>query len=70
MNGDLVKKLECREFLECVSEDDVILLSETWTNKEHTLKIDGYADPVCKHRVKKVKARRESGGLVCFFKNI
>ena len=71
VNGDLVTKLECREFLECVNEDDLILVSETWTNKEHSLKIDGYAEPVCKHRVKKVKAKRESGGLVWFFsKNV
>ena len=69
LNGDLVSKLEWPEFIECMEGEDVVLVSEAWTNNDQNLKVSGYAEPICKHRVKKINAKRESGGLVCYFKN-
>ena len=37
MNGDLVSKLDNVEFVELISMNDVVLLSETWTNEENDL---------------------------------
>ena len=51
-----------------MNESDIVLLSETWSNKMQVLKLSEYAEPICKHRVKKKNAKRESGGLVCFFR--
>ena len=67
INGCLSSKLECDDFIKLVNCHDVIFLSETWTNKYSNLNLDGFI-PVAKHRRKKVKARRESGGLVCYFR--
>ena len=68
LNGSLVDKLECPEFIELVSVYDVIMLSETWTNEKDELGIDDFEKPFCKHRDRKVNARRDSGGLCVFFR--
>ena len=68
MNGNLVEKLECDEFVKSINCYDIILLSETWTNKHSKLQLNGYVK-VCKHRKRRKRAKRDSGGLVCFFKH-
>ena len=72
MNGDLVSKLDNVEFVELISMNDVVLLSETWTNEENEendLKLRNFKKPFCKHRERKRNARRDSGGLCVFFRN-
>ena len=58
-------KLECDEFVESVRQYDIVLLCETWTNEENEPVLNGY---VCfgKYRRRKKRAKRDSGGLVCF----
>ena len=57
MNGNLVKSIGDPEFLSSVCKNDIVLLSECWTNEmnEPQLRINGYVDPLCKHRVKNVE---------------
>ena len=70
VNGSLELKLGCKEFMESVSKFDVILCCESWTNEFSKIEIDGN-ERVCKHRKRKKNAKRDSGGLVCYFsKNI
>ena len=50
-----------------MSNHDIIFFSECWSNRHSKLKLEGY-ERVCKHRKRRKRARRDSGGLVCFFK--
>ena len=59
--------IECKDFVKSICQYDSIFLSETWSNKYSNLDIDGY-EHFAKYRKKKLKARRESGGLVTYFK--
>ena len=68
LNGSLVDKIEYPEFIECVSKYDAIMLSETWTNEKNKLDLEEFEEPYCKHRSRKVNARRDSGGLCVFFR--
>ena len=65
VHGSLGMKLECDEFVESVRQYDIVLLCETWTNEENEPVLNGY---VCfgKYRRRKKRAKRDSGGLVCF----
>ena len=67
VNGDLVVTRECPEMIECMNGNDIVLFSETWTNEHSNLDIDDF-NVFSKHRVKKKNARRDSGGLVCYFR--
>ena len=60
-------KRECPEMIECMNGNDIVLFSETWTNEHSNLDIDDFV-VFSKHRVKKKNARRDSGGLVCYFR--
>ena len=66
VNGGLDVKVGCKDFVECLRKFDVILCSETWTNEFSNVSLEGYVS-VCKHRKRKVNAKRDSGGLVCYF---
>ena len=67
VNGGLNVKLGCPDFVTLCESYDIILLSETWTNIYSDLSVRGY-ECVVKHRDRKRKAKRDSGGLVCFFR--
>ena len=69
VNGALDVKLGSIDFVEQMCEYDIVLLSETWTDKYTTLDVTGFSEPICNHRVKKKEAKRNSGGLVCYFKD-
>ena len=43
------------------------MCSETWTNEYTDIEVDGFV-AYSKHRVKKKYARRDSGGIVCYFR--
>ena len=59
--------MEDDNFCTKLKEFDVIFLAEAWSNQYSRLHLDGYEN-ICKHRLKKSSARRDSGGLVCFYK--
>ena len=68
VNGCLESKLECVDFIKYIKGYDVIILSECWTNKFSKLDLEGYSY-FSKHRPRRKKAKRDSGGLVCYLKN-
>ena len=45
-----------------------MIFNECWGNKNSVYKIEGYHSPFVKHRIKRRNAKRDSGGLACFFK--
>ena len=47
--------------------NDIVLFSETWTNEHSSVNIDDFV-VYSKHRVRKRNAKRDSGGLVCYFR--
>ena len=68
MNGSLESKLECEDFVNGLTGHDIIVLSESWTNELSDLSLKGYVC-VSKHRRRRKRAKRDSGGLICYFKN-
>ena len=67
VNGSLERKLKCIDFVNKLNLYDIIVLSETWSNKHSQLKLDGY-EIVPKHRKRRKGARRDSGGIICYFR--
>ena len=57
-----------KDFVDCVNEYGVFFLSESWTNENSTIKLNNFCKPICKHRKRKKSAKRDSGGLGCYFK--
>ena len=68
VNGNLTSDSECPDFVNCLSEHDIVLLSESWLNDNSVVRLDGFEDPICKNRLRKRGAKRDSGGLCCFFR--
>ena len=72
VNGSFVDKLdwmkEGNESLkEIVQKFDCVFICEAWTNKYSCVDMDGYA-VYRKERVRREGAVRDSGGIVCYFK--
>ena len=68
LNGMLAEKLEGENGLkECIGKYDCAFISETWTNEFSSIDIKGYVK-YCKHRKRRENAKRDSGGLVVYFK--
>ena len=42
VNGGLVGKLECSDFINMLQTYDIIFLSETWTNECSNIDLEGY----------------------------
>ena len=66
INGSLVKKLEDECFVNLLSRYDIIVLTECWTNANSFISLDGY-ECISKHRIRRKKGKRDSGGITCFF---
>ena len=60
-------KRECPEIVKCMNEHDIVFFSETWTNMNSCIDVDDFV-VFSKHRRRKKCARRDSGGLVCYFR--
>ena len=60
-------KLKNPDFLKYINQYDIILCTETWTNKLSDLNIAGYNN-VAIHRARRPGAKRDSGGIVVFFR--
>ena len=68
VNGSLCDNLGNVDFVEKMCTYDIVLLSETWTDDFSNINVTGFCAPYSKHRLKKQAAKRNSGGLVCYFK--
>ena len=69
VNGSLVDKLESENGLyQCVQKYDCVFFSETWTNESSNLDMDGFKC-FSKHRKRKRRAKRDSGGVVVYFRD-
>ena len=69
LNGGLELKLESGELKNVMNSNDIIVLCESWTNECSEIEVDGFAKPFCKHRKRKKGAKKDSGGIVCYFRN-
>ena len=72
VNGNFVNKLEWKSdgkesLCDNVKKFDCVFFSETWTNKFSCVDINDYVT-FRKERVRREGALRDSGGLVCYFK--
>ena len=69
VSGDLNNKIEQDHFTNFVKRHDIVFLSETWSNslQESNLRVTDY-NALFKHRRRKKKAKRDSGGIACFYK--
>ena len=70
VNGNLVDKLQWRgeqNLYDNINKFDFVFLSETWTNVNSCVDLDGYV-VYRKERVRRARATRDSGGLVCYIK--
>ena len=68
VHGGLEAKLENDDFINEFLNYDIVFFSETWTNKNSVLKLEGFSKPICKHRPRRRNAKRDSGGLCIFIK--
>ena len=68
VHGGIETKLKINDFNEQLfSSNDIVLLSETWSSDLSDLDVNGF-ECLFKNRVKKRAGKRQSGGLVCYFK--
>ena len=73
VNGDFVGKLEwkndeCESLSDTINRFDCVFISEAWTNETSCVDLDGYVT-FRKERMRRARAIRDSGGLICYFKN-
>ena len=68
VHGGLESKLENDDFVQGFKNNDIVFFSETWANNNSKLKLEGFSDPIVKHRLKNKKAKRDSGGICIFIK--
>jgi len=68
VNGGVERKLESESMLDYLKHFDIIFLSETWTNPLSKVDMNGYVC-VSKHRRRRKRAKRDSGGLICYIKS-
>ena len=54
--------------MDSINDFDFVFLSETWTNELNVLDLEGFDQPVCKHRKRRKGAKRDSGGLCTYFR--
>ena len=62
-------KLKDQSFVEYLQEYDIIILTETWTNTKCDLSLPDY-NYFSIHRPRPTRAKRDSGGIVVYYKNI
>ena len=67
VNGGLSEKVKIDGFLERMNENDVVFLSETWSNRLSDLDVLGFKR-ISKFRDRKKYSKRDSGGLEVYIK--
>lgn len=61
-------KMEDPNFVKCLTEYDVILCTETWTNSESKLNLNSFEYKAI-HRARRRGAKRDSGGIIVFYRS-
>ena len=67
--GQLESKLENSDFTKLITDYDIVIFNESWTNKESVLKLEGFAPPIVKNRKKRRNARRCSNHSNTLYQN-
>ena len=62
-------KLQSEELIEIFQSNDIILLTEIWTNDLCDISVDGFSVFQLNRVEKKHNAKRDSGGIVLYIKN-
>jgi exonuclease III len=68
-NGLTERKLADSDFLKTLIDNDIIILSETWTNSNSNITLEGYESYNFYRKVKHKNAKRHSGGIVIYVKS-
>lgn len=66
----MIKKLVDPDFLEYIQSYDILFLTESWHNQYSNLDIAGYTTYSCPRPKCSKRAKRDSGGIVIYCKNI
>ena len=66
--GKLFDKLQSPEFKNLVETNDVITVTETWTNELSCVDLEGYEHFVLNRNIKHPNAKRDSGDLIVYMK--
>ena len=66
----LKSKLDDCDFFNFISDYDILLFSECWHSKLSNIDIEGYSHFSCPRPKFNRKAKRNSGGVIVYFKNI
>ena len=64
-----MSKLDDQDFLDYISKFDILILTEKWHSKITNLNINGFDNFSCLRPKANEKAKRNSGGVIVFFKH-
>ena len=67
--GKSYDKLNSYEVKQIFKHNDIILFTETWTNEEQCLQVEGFTHYPLHRKLKLKNARRDSGGLLIYISN-
>lgn len=68
--GRRYNKLKSPELLQIFEENQIILLTETWTNDFSDVNVDGFDSFILNRTRKHRNAKRDSGGLMIYIKSV
>ena len=68
-NGLTDRKLTDSEFISFLSNNDIIILSESWTDNDSSIDIENFTTYNFFRKFKHRKARRNSGGITIYVRN-
>jgi hypothetical protein len=69
-NGLTEEKLNDEEFLKLIKSNDIVFLSETWTDNDSDIGIDGYSCFNFYRKFRNKRAKRNSGGIVIYVRDL
>ena len=61
---------DCLDFVNIIANNDIVFLFETWTNRNSNIDIDGYVSHNFYRKYQNRRARRCSGGVTVYIKDI
>ena len=62
-------KLKSREFQNIFSKNDIILITESWTDEYSDIEVGDFDNFVLHRKVKKKGCKRNSGGIVLYIRS-
>ena len=69
INGLTERKLNDSDFVSKITENDIIFLSESWTDKSSNIELNDFTCYNFYRKFKHRKAKRNSGGIVIYVRN-